>query len=102
MRSVTKVVVVILVATVNKKEVLIMNIKVLGGGCKSCEKLYDYIAEAVKEMGIEADLEKVYDPMAIAGYGVIKTPAIVINEQVVSYGKVLKPDAVKKLLEKMC
>ena len=77
-----------------------MKIKVLGGGCKSCDTLYGYIVEAIKEMGIEASVEKINDPMVVAGYGVIKTPAIVINEQVVSYGKVLKPDAVKKLLEK--
>ncbi len=78
-----------------------MEIKVLGGCCKACEVLYDYVLNAVKELEINADVEKINDPMLVASYGVIKTPGIVVNGKVVSFGKMLKPQEVKKLLEKV-
>ena len=78
-----------------------MLIKVLGGCCKSCEVMYDYVLDAVKELGISAKVEKIDDPVTVASYGVIKTPGIVIDDRVVSFGKMLKPGEVKKLLEKV-
>lgn len=78
-----------------------MEIKVLGGCCKSCEVLYDYVVDAVKELKIDAEVEKIDDPMVVASYGVIKTPGIVVNGKVVSFGKMLKPQEVKNLLEKV-
>lgn len=78
-----------------------MVIKVLGGCCKSCEVMYDYVLDAVKELGIPAEVEKIDDPVTVASYGVIKTPGIVVDDKVVSFGKMLKSGEVKKLLEKV-
>lgn len=77
-----------------------MIIKVLGSGCKNCVNLKANTETALKEAGIEAEVVKVENMKDIAGYGVMKTPALVIDEKVVSYGKVLKPDEIVKLLEK--
>ncbi|MDD4088712.1 MAG: thioredoxin family protein [Tissierellia bacterium] len=77
-----------------------MIIKVLGPGCKNCVSLKENTEKAMKEMGIEAEIIKVEDMKDIASYGVMRTPALVIDEKVVSYGKVLKPNDIIKLLEK--
>ena len=77
-----------------------MNIKILGTGCKKCEALEANAREAVKEMEIEADFEKVTDFKAIASYGVLKTPGLVIDGKAVSSGKVPSPEEIKKLLSK--
>ena len=69
-----------------------MIIKVLGPGCKNCVSLKENTEKAMKEMGIEAEIIKVEDMKDIASYGVMRTPALVIDEKVVSYGKVLKPN----------
>ena len=78
-----------------------MIIKILGSGCKSCITLADNTKEALKEMGMVAEIQKVTDFTEIASFGVMSTPALVIDEKVVSFGKVLKPAEVKKLLEKV-
>lgn len=78
-----------------------MTIKILGSGCKSCVTLMENTSIAIKEMGIEAKLEKVTDFGEIASFGVMSTPALVVDEKVVSYGKVLKPKEIVKLLEKV-
>ncbi len=62
--------------------------------------LYENVHTALKELGLQAEVVKVTDLAEITGYGVMSTPAMVINEKVVSYGKVLKPAEVKKLLER--
>jgi small redox-active disulfide protein 2 len=80
------------------KEREIMVIKILGSGCKNCVTLKENTEKALKEAGIEADVVKVTDFKDIMSYGVMSTPAIVIDEKVVSYGKVLKPDEITKLL----
>ena len=77
-----------------------MNIKILGAGCKSCVTLAENTRVALSQMNLQANVEKVTDLSAIAGYGVMSTPALVINEKVVSYGKVLKPGEIVKILEK--
>ncbi|HKJ41797.1 MAG TPA: thioredoxin family protein [Sunxiuqinia sp.] len=65
-----------------------MNIKVLGTGCAKCKSAEKTAQEAVREMGIDADVEKVEDIYKIMQYGVMRTPAIVIDEKVVLSGKV--------------
>ncbi len=77
-----------------------MKIKVLGSGCKNCVTLTKNTEEALKEMGIGAEIIKVTDFKDIASYGIMSTPGLVIDEEVVSYGKVLKPSAIKEILEK--
>ncbi len=77
-----------------------MIIKVLGSGCKNCITLKDNTEKALKEIGIEAEIVKVEDMKDIVSYGVMQTPALVIDEKVVAYGKVLKPKDIVKLLEK--
>ena len=77
-----------------------MNIKVLGIGCCNCVKLYENTQDAVKDLGIEANIEKVEDMAKIMEYGVMRTPALVINEKVVVQGRIPKKDEIKKLLQK--
>ena len=78
-----------------------MNIKILGGGCASCKKLYENTKKAVAETGIKADVEYITDMQKIMEYGVMKMPALVVNEQVMATGKVLKPAEIMKILEKV-
>jgi len=77
-----------------------MIIKVLGSGCKKCVALKENTEVALKEVGIEAEVIKVEDFADIMAYGVMTTPALVIDEKVVSYGKVLKPKEIVKILNK--
>ncbi len=74
-------------------------VKVLGSGCKNCTVLAENTKEALIELNLPADIEKVTDMKDIASYGVLSTPALVYNNKVLSYGKVLTKDQVKALLE---
>lgn len=74
-------------------------VKVLGAGCKSCHELYENTQAAVKAAGLELEVEYVTDMEKIMAYGVMSMPAIVVNETVVSSGKVLKTAEVEKLLK---
>ncbi len=65
-----------------------MEIKVLGPGCPKCSQTEEIVREALAEAGVAADLEKVTDVMKIAGYGVFGTPAVVIDGEVKSVGKI--------------
>ena len=76
-------------------------IKVLGSGCASCHTLLENTKEAVKMMGLSVEVEYVTDMQKIMEYGVMSVPALVVNEKVVSMGRVLKTADVKKLLEKL-
>lgn len=67
-----------------------MDIKVLGPGCPKCRQTEKIVKEAVSESGIQASVEKVTDTMEIAGYGVFGTPAVVIDGEVKSVGKIPK------------
>lgn len=78
-----------------------MHIKVLGSGCKNCLLLAENTSKAVSQMGIDADVEKVNDLETIASYGVLRTPALVIDGRVVSFGRVLSPAEISKLIEKV-
>ena len=75
-----------------------MEIKVLGPGCAKCQQTEKVVKEAIAEAGISAEVEKVTDMMKIAGFGVFGTPAVVINGEVKSVGKIPKKDDVKKWL----
>ena len=65
-----------------------MEIKVLGTGCPNCKKTKAVVADALKEMNLDAAIVEVQDIPSIMAYGVMSTPAIVIDEKVVSAGKV--------------
>lgn len=75
-----------------------MKIKILGGGCANCKKLEENTVLAVKELNLEADIEEVKDIETIIDYGVMKTPALVIDEKVKSSGRVLGVEEIKKIL----
>ena len=76
-------------------------IKVLGAGCKSCHEQYENAMAAVKALGLNIEVEYITDMEKVMGYGVMSMPAIVVNEKVVSMGKVLKAADVEKLLRKL-
>lgn len=78
-----------------------MNIKVIGAGCEDCERIYDYVIEAVSELGMEAEIEKVEDLIEIVKLGVMSAPTIMIDGKVVSAGRKLKKNEVVKLLKKL-
>lgn len=75
-----------------------LNIKVLGAGCKSCHQQYENVKEAVAALGIDAEVEYITDMEKVMSYGVMSMPAVVVNEQIVSMGKVLKPAEISKIL----
>jgi len=80
---------------------VLKSVKVLGSGCKSCHALLVSTNEALKEMGVPFEAEYVTDMAAVASYGVMSTPALVVNEKVVSMGKVYSKAEVQKLLGKL-
>jgi len=75
-----------------------MNIKILGAGCSKCKKLEANAKEAVKELGIEASIEKVENIQDIMAYGVMSTPAFVVDGQVKVMGRVPTVEDIKKYL----
>lgn len=76
-------------------------IKVLGAGCSSCHTQYENAKKAVKNMGLDTQVEYITDMQKVIKYGVMSMPAIVVNEKVVSMGKVLKASEVEKLFRKL-
>lgn len=76
-----------------------LNVKVLGTGCKSCHTLLENAQVALNQMGSSVKVDYVTDIAEVASYGVMSTPALVINNKVVSMGKVLKPADIIKLLQ---
>lgn len=77
------------------------SVKILGSGCAKCNQLEAATVEALKELGIDVDVDHVTDFAEIAAYGVMSTPALVVDGKVVSYGKVLKKNEVLKILQKV-
>ena len=75
-------------------------IKVLGAGCKSCHEQYENVKVAVKNLGLDVEVEYITDMEKVMEYGVMTMPAIVVNETVVSAGKVLKTTDVESLLKR--
>lgn len=77
-----------------------MEIKVLGPGCAKCQQTEKTVKEAVAEAGVSANIEKVTDVMKIASYGVFGTPAVVVDGEVKSVGKIPTKDEIKGWLKK--
>lgn len=78
----------------------IENIKILGSGCKSCHEQYENVKKALSEHA-DIPIEYITDMEKVMSYGAMSMPAIVINEKLVSMGKVLKPCEVIRLLERI-
>ena len=76
-------------------------VKILGSGCAKCNQLEASARAALEQLGMETAIEHVTDFSKIAAYGVMSTPALVIDGKVVSYGKVLKTKDVVKILQKV-
>ncbi len=76
------------------------SVKILGSGCAKCNQLEKNTLEALELLGMETVIDHVTDFTQIAAYGVMTTPALVIDGKVVAYGKVLKTDEVVKIIEK--
>lgn len=76
-----------------------LNVKVLGVGCKKCHELYENIKSAVSKSSKEVSVEYITDMQIVMNYGVMSMPAVVINEKVVSMGRVLNADDALKLIE---
>jgi small redox-active disulfide protein 2 len=65
-----------------------LNIKVLGSGCPNCKRLEQVARKAVDTLGVEAEFEKVTEYQKILDYNIMSTPGLVINEEIVSYGRI--------------
>ena len=76
-----------------------MEIKILGGGCANCRALEAMAKKAVADLGIPATVEEVTDYAAIASYGVMRTPALVIDGTVFLSGRVPDQDEVRRIIE---
>ncbi len=74
-------------------------IKILGTGCPNCIKLENNVKAAIEKMGIEANIEKITDIADIMTYDIMSTPGLVINEKLVSSGKINKVDEIISLLQ---
>jgi small redox-active disulfide protein 2 len=77
-----------------------MEIKVLGPGCPKCQQTEKNVKETVSESGVDAKVDKVTDTMQIASYGVFGTPAVVVDGEVKSVGKIPTKDEIKGWIEK--
>ena len=78
-----------------------MEIKVLGTGCAKCKKLYEEVDAVVKELGVEASIEKKQKMDEILKYGVALTPALVINEIVKSAGKIPSRETISEWIQEL-
>lgn len=74
-------------------------IKVLGPGCPKCEQLKKNVEQAVAESGVECDVEKITDMLRMSEYGIMLTPALVVDGEVKSVGKVLSPSDIIPFLK---
>lgn len=75
-----------------------ISIKVLGSGCAKCKSAMAVIGQVAEDKGVAIELEKVEDPSQIMAYGVMSTPAVVVNEQLVHKGSVPRPEDVESWL----
>jgi len=78
-----------------------MIIKILGPGCTNCVNLERVTRQAVADLGLDAQIEKVTDYAEIMGYGVMSTPGLVVDDKVVVAGRVPTPAKVRELLESL-
>jgi len=77
-----------------------MEIKVLGTGCPKCKTLEKLVRKVVDENNVDANVSKVDDIMQIMNYGIVSTPALVIDEKVVIKGRIPSEKEIKELLTK--
>lgn len=82
------------------KEMKEKKIKVLGMGCQKCHTLYNNVRKAAEELGIRPDIEHIRDLNKIIEYGVMSTPALVIDDKVVSAGRIPSIEEIKEWLKK--
>ena len=75
-----------------------IHIEVLGPGCQKCNVLYQHAEQAARELGLEYEIEKVTDLGAILGYGVMATPALVVDGEIKLSGRVPSAEQLKVLL----
>ena len=75
-----------------------MDIKILGTGCVNCRNLETLTRNALDELGLDVEIDKVTDPGEIVSWGVMSTPALVIDDEVVLSGRIPSPEKVKDLL----
>lgn len=78
----------------------IQNIKVLGSGCSMCKKLLENTKQAVANLGLDLEVEYLSDMKKVTSYGAMRMPVLVVNDKIVSQGKVLKTADAEKILEK--
>lgn len=76
-----------------------MNIKVIGMGCDKCDKLFENVKEAVKEVGCEAEVEKIEELLDIVKLGVMAAPSLMIDGKLVVSGRVAKKEEIIKLIK---
>lgn len=76
-------------------------VKVLGSGCAKCNALEEAVRSALTELGMDTAIDHVTDFTQIAAYGVMSTPALVVDGKVVSFGKVLKKEEAKAIIQKV-
>lgn len=76
-------------------------VKVLGSGCAKCNALEEAVRAALTELGMDTAIDHVTDFTQIAAYGVMSTPALVVDGKVVSFGKVLKKEEAKAIIQKV-
>jgi len=77
-----------------------MEIKILGTGCSNCKNLEKATREAVAELNLDATVVKEEDIVKIMGYGIMRTPALVLDEKVLFYGRVPSVNEIKEMLTK--
>ena len=77
-----------------------MEIEILGTGCRKCKTLEDVTRKVVKDNGIDANVTKVEDIVEIMKYNIMTTPALVVNEKIVSKGRIPSVDEIKQFLTK--
>lgn len=77
-----------------------MNIKIIGSGCPDCGRLYDNTVAALKELGIEAKVEKIGDLMEIVKLGVMTAPSLMVDGKLLIAGRVASQKEIVRLLKK--
>jgi small redox-active disulfide protein 2 len=76
-----------------------MEIKVLGSGCSNCKKLLQIVEDIVKALDVKANIIYVTDMIEIANTGLLRTPGLIINDKIVSYGRVPSSEEVKTIIQ---
>jgi len=76
-----------------------MNIKILGSGCPNCRLLEENTRKALKDLNIDAEIEKITDYEKIAEFGIMSTPALIVDGEIKIYGMVPTVTNIKKMLE---